>query len=264
PLTALTTNVSAQVVGQIYDCGAHIVNGVQSAWQAAGGRFRQFFHNAREGVHSMASWNTLVRLPLAIKQHPKFTYSILITLSITTYWSVATSLELNDKNLGDNSRYFMLPTIIYGMLFNSFSIKPLIYDLQKLGVRLFGSLYNKNELRLEDFLNDLMTRWDSYDAEETLQIFNELACNSQEGSEIIEKYFFSNRSPADIFGKNHRFAQKANLTDVIKTLTEETSVWPKQHRKNRHSQFFAKPSESTKLLSKDYSDEEENTKNEFG
>lgn len=248
PMAFLTSDVCADVVGEIYDCGVHFGSNV---------RRNRADRRASEaaGLTYMSSWNPLVRLPLAAKQHPGAVLSLLYVLTIFTYWSIATSLQLNSETLDATWAIAVAaPTIIFGVLFNSFAFKPIIYDSQKLMVRLKGSPENKTELRIEDFVKDLIATWQSFDSQQVLRILLDFTADPAEenGSDysnrILNDLFFAHQTPADIFGNDHRFAREDDFREVIATLATEANVWPAQARQHTHFRFFGQQEEESRLL----------------
>ena len=246
---ALSLDIGWVVGGDLYDLMAYAANGIKEAWRASTGVF-DFMKKAWQHKSNLGSWYNLVKLPLSIQQNLKIMLSLLGFIYALSYWSTQTSTFLNEEKLGKEvSKYLELATVISVMLFNCFPVDKVLGSAQRFWARIIGTERSKQEIELEQLLQNQTDMVGEINDFKFLSILNDIVTSDKLEEAEVESVlttFFGNKDPKLIFGE-HKYSER-KFSQIVPKLLDK-----KIHDLSIVGFFSSRPHDQQSLL---FNDEE--------
>lgn len=238
---ALSLDVGKAVGGDLYDIANYAFYGIRESWRNSNGII-DFAKKAWRNKFDMASWQTIFRLPLSVQQNPRAMLSLITLLYLLSYWSTQTSTYLNEEQLGEKAASWLNPpTVIAVMLFNAFPVDKVLGSAQRFLTRWLGGDEAREEIQVEQFLQNQSNTAKEVDDGKFLEILNNLVTNpffNFKEKEQLLKVFLGNKNPADVFGADHKYAAEpfqAIIPKLMKKKLEQldnVGFFKKNHLRN--------------------------------
>lgn len=218
----LSFDVAWDVFGALYDKAGYALHGIKKSWQESQS-IKDFFKKAWENKSDLASWHNIIKLPLSVQQSPKVMIPLISFLYVLVYWSTQTSTFLNEDQLGEKAaKYLEFLTIANVMAFNGSTVMEILGSQQENYVRYFGEQEQKDLLRLQYLIQNLIQLASDTNDYKFLEMLKIIVENNQVDPLQRESFLktFLGGDTLAIFGEEHPYS-KRQLVTVVENLTQE-------------------------------------------